>query len=423
MLRVNENSTHFESMDGKPFFYLADTSWASFGNVPIDAWEPYLRYRKAQNFNALQISVLPIIHDRSVGPGLIEPFAESSDGGYDLSQRNDAYFDKAEEMVRLAVEYGFVPVLGLLWLCYAIERDEPNPYRMTLDEVRAYTSYVVERFAAYDPVYFVAGDTQQREEEIGHYLACLETARSISPDSLYTHHIAGRRVLDERLRDDIDFYMYQSGHGADSQSAGRDLAKQFLALPRKPILNAEPCYEGHGRMRSEATDSNRFTAFDVRRATWQSLLAGAAVGITYGGQGVWSGHMSGMRLLAEKRKYEAYDWEWSYNLDGAWDVGYVKWVWENFDLFGVSPSSIVANAIRPDDPEVVSATDPGMTRVVAYAPYTTSLRVDLDLSDYTCSVINPADRRVWNPTVSFGAVSTVQCPQFNHDMLFLAIKR
>ena len=147
MLKISDNARFLVCEDGTPFFYLADTAWASFGNVPLELWEPYLRYRKMQGFNALQISILPIIHDRSVGPGLIEPFAQDEKGTYDFSQRNEAYFSKAEQMVQMAVDYGFVPVLGMLWCCYAVQRKEPNPNRMTVEEVWEFSTFAARRFA------------------------------------------------------------------------------------------------------------------------------------------------------------------------------------------------------------------------------------------------------------------------------------
>jgi len=418
MLKISDNARYLVCEDRTPFFYLADTAWASFGNVPLELWEPYLRYRKMQGFNALQISILPIIHDRSVGPGLVEPFAQDENGVYDFSQRNEGYFSKAEQMVQMAVDYGFVPVLGMLWCCYAVERKKPNPNRMTAEEVREFSTFAAGRFAKYDPIFFISGDTPQHDdEEIELYRVALDATKAVCPDALYTMHIGGRIVLDERLVDGIDFYMYQSGHGGNHQQASQTLARQFQELPKKPIVNGEPCYEGHGRMGME--DRNKFSAFDVRRATWQSLLAGASMGITYGAQGIWSGQVKGMRLMAEKRKFEAYDWEFAYQLEGSWDVGFAKWVFENFKLADIEPVDLVGN----EDSEIVVATDAARTRIVAYAPYTTSIEFAIDLSAYTCSCINLNDRRIWNPPVRAGERSVVELPQFNHDMLFIAIEK
>ena len=418
MLKVSDNARYLVYEDGTPFFYLADTAWASFGNVPLELWEPYLRYRKMQGFNALQISILPIVHDRSIGPGLVEPFATKENGGYDFSRRNEAYFSKAETMVQMAVDYGFIPVLGVLWCCYALQREQPNPNRMTLDEVREFSAFAAERFAKFDPIYFISGDTPQYDEaEIERYLVALGATKAVCPDSLYSMHIAGRRVLDERLVDGVDFYMYQSGHSAHHQQAAQGLARDFQDLPRKPIVNAEPCYEGHGRMRTE--DRNKFSAFDVRRATWQSLLAGATMGITYGAQGIWSGQVRGMRLMHERTKFEAYDWEYACQLEGAWDAGFAKWVFESFKLADIEPVDLALN----EDSEIVVAADAARAMIVAYAPYTTSIEFDIDLSAYTCSCINLNDRRIWTPPIRTGRTSAVELPQFNHDMLFLALGR
>ena len=126
-----------------------------------------------------------------------------------------------------------------------------------------------------------------------------------------------------------------------------------------------------------------------------------------------------MRLMHEKRKFEAYDWEFAYQLEGAWDVGFAKWVFENFKLADIEPVDVIKN----DDNEIVVAADAAMTKIVAYAPYTTSIEFDIDLSAYICSCINLDDRRIWTPRIQTGSTSAVELPQFNHDMLFLAINK
>ena len=142
------------------------------------------------------------------------------------------------------------------------------------------------------------------------------------------------------------------------------------------------------------------------------------MGITYGAQGIWSGQVEGMRLIAEKRKFEAYDWEFAYQLEGAWDVGYAKWIFESFHLADVEPVDLV----RDDVGETVVAADTDLRKIVAYARYSCSMVFDCDLSGYEVSTINMADRRVWNPPVQVGNPSVVELPQHNHDMLVLALK-
>ena len=67
-------------VEGKPFFYLADTVWAAFASVTIEEWARYLEVRRGQGFNALQISILPITHVMVIGEALAarEPWLAGS---------------------------------------------------------------------------------------------------------------------------------------------------------------------------------------------------------------------------------------------------------------------------------------------------------------------------------------------------------
>ena len=90
-------------------FYLADTVWAAFANATLEEWEEYLEYRKMQNFNVLQISILPLIHDSSDSNIGLMPFEMYENGNFDFYRINDAYFERAKIMVDMAVKRGFIP--------------------------------------------------------------------------------------------------------------------------------------------------------------------------------------------------------------------------------------------------------------------------------------------------------------------------
>lgn len=102
--------------------------------------------------------------------------------------------------------------------------------------------------------------------------------------------------------------------------------KHEIYATKRPVVNGEPCYEGHGKGRTRT----RFKAFDIRKATWQSLLSGAKMGITYGGHGVWSCHFEGMEFVNPEWKFMPYDWEEGLRLPGAWDAAYAKWLFEQY---------------------------------------------------------------------------------------------
>ncbi|HXF60460.1 MAG TPA: DUF4038 domain-containing protein [Caldilineaceae bacterium] len=96
----------------------SDHRGAGLYSLPLADWPRYLAYRKQQGFTALQISILPVTYDMSVAAENIPPFLSGANGQWDFSAYNPAYFDKAETMVAMAVEQGFVPVLGVLWCSY-----------------------------------------------------------------------------------------------------------------------------------------------------------------------------------------------------------------------------------------------------------------------------------------------------------------
>ncbi|MEM2512206.1 MAG: DUF4038 domain-containing protein, partial [Ignisphaera sp.] len=141
--------------DNKKFFYLADTCWSAFTNIPLDEWFYYLNYRAMQGFNVIQINILSQ-HDRSDSPYYIDPFIVKPNGEWNFNEVNEKYFDRAEKMIEIAVEKGFTPGLVVLWCNYV-----PGTWGSRLvkpqriiprDALENYVEYVVDRFSKYNPI-------------------------------------------------------------------------------------------------------------------------------------------------------------------------------------------------------------------------------------------------------------------------------
>jgi len=413
-LTVSETQDYL-LQDNRPLFYLADTVWAAFANLSIPRWKRYLAYRKAQGFNALQISVLPITHDTSTSPQSLDPFALDDEGHWDFYRLNEAYLDKAVQMVELAVEAGFIPVLGLVWKCYvpgtrASERS-PVPSAMPYDAMLAYVEEAIRRFASYEPIFFVSGDTAwDSDQEPVYYNAALELARELAPHSLITMHMVPNATLPDEFVRKVDFYMYQSGHGAEQRTPYELASKNLAYAVKRPVVNGEPCYEGHGKGRT----LTRFRAFDVRKATWQSLLSGAKVGITYGGHGIWSCHSTGMGFVQPEWKFVPYDWEDALRLPGAWDVGLTRWLWEHYELWDVQPAQELL--VREDDEVRIAASE---NTIAVYLPHAYDVALNVDLSGYRCELWDLENRRPMAVEVEAGTSSTVHVSVVNGDLLLL----
>ncbi len=58
-IRVSDDGTHLQTVDGEPFFWLADTAWNGVLRSTDDQWTRYLDQRQKQGFNVIQFVSTP----------------------------------------------------------------------------------------------------------------------------------------------------------------------------------------------------------------------------------------------------------------------------------------------------------------------------------------------------------------------------
>lgn len=291
-LRVSADGRHF-ARDGRPFFWVGDTVWSAFTNAAEAEWAEYLALRKAQGFNVLQMNTLPQ-WDR-IGPDLgLTPYP-IRDGALDYTAEPDpAWISHAQRLCAMAVQAGFIPALAVAWCDMVpdtwLSGIFPN-HVWPMAALEAHVHRVVAWYGVYEPVYLVSGDTDfGSAETVRYYSRVIDLLRQLAPEALLTMHLAGEVTdIPAPLARRLDFLMIQSGHyGLDRVDT---LPAEMLAkVPGKPLLNAEPCYEGmpvFGGSWSEPP-GEVFTAGQVLEACRRSIAAGADAGITYGANGVWN---------------------------------------------------------------------------------------------------------------------------------------
>jgi hypothetical protein len=408
--------------EGRPFFYLADTVWSAFTNPTMEEWGEYLAYRKTQGFNTLQISILPILHDASQSDLGLLPFAVDAQGRWDFHSPVPAYFERAAEMIAAARDEGFMPALVVLWCGYV-----PNSWAnqghpattIPYDALPGYVECVVRAFARFDPIFLISGDTNFETAEVtNYYRTALRIVKERCPHSLTTLHLTPAADLPEELAQspDLDFYMFQSGHQLEEQRRAYTLAERFAALPvQRPIINGEPPYEGHGYGHRQG----RFSAFEVRRAVWQSLLSGASAGVTYGAHGIWSWHRRGAAFTSEAFSGRPFDWRTALRFEGAWDVAFARALFEQYALFGLSSRQDLLDI----GPEIRLAASPDLDRVALYVPYATEVKVKIDPTNYEWTVIDLATRRRHHGQVpEHAGHAVVEMHQDNSDILVIGVR-
>lgn len=327
--------------DGKPFFWLADTCWSAFTNITDEEWLRYLDKRAGQGFNVLQINTLPQ-WDRCGSRLEWHPFLRKEDGCYDFSAILPAYFDHARGMCRAAVERGFTLALVVMWCNYVPDTWASHIFGGNVipeEQVEPVVRTICESFNEFDPVYIVSGDTGfDSEPSVQRYRLVTDLVDRYAPGALKAYHIKGRYDgLPQEFGERADLYLYQSGHNAAAQAMAYTLAEHFAArTPVHPVINSEPCYEQMGYSHKAY---GRFRRQETRWALWNSLLAGAGAGITYGAHGVWNWHKPNMpkNPIGGEGFLQALPCEAAAGFPGAEDFGFAKRFFEEQGITAPQP--------------------------------------------------------------------------------------
>lgn len=402
----------------KPYFYLADTVWMAFQKLSVEEWKNYLRLRSRQGFNAVQVSVLPIAHDNSIGENDLEPFVLDDDGNYQFGQINEEYFDKAEEMVKMAEEMGITSCLHLFWVNYIPQTwgAEKSPERVIpYERLKEIAAYMIKRFDSYHPIYSVSGDTKfETPEVIKYYQTVFDVLEELSPNAVSSMHLAPTADPPQELtnRSGYSFYSYQSSHsGTDFLKNISAFSDQFLSKScKKPIINTEPCYEAIGYYDDPC---RKFSAFEVRWALWTSVLSGASAGITYGAHGAWGCHKKGMRFKAKTVWGEAYDFQDAIRLRGAEDAAFLKAFMEEHRLMGMLPAQQLSETGHVQVGKKDNA-------IVVYAPFDCEIVLGKQLSEYEVKAVNVARKMNFSPEILFRNGKTIIAPNgSNEDAVYL----
>lgn len=421
-LKIGENKSGFV-LDGKQFFYLGDTIWSAFTNVTLEEWAYYLHVRKSQGFNVLQINTMPQ-WDRCMSDVGIYPFATEDGQKFDFTKWNDEYYERARIMCRMAVNEGFQLALVVLWLNHVPGTWGSQMLDMNVmpeNFIGEYTEKIVKEFDEFEPIYVVSGDTDfDTEAAVRYYKTALDVICKESPESLKTLHIKrGYDVIPRELIDQIDFYMFQSGHNAKAQDMAYLLPESIRAkYPKKPMLNAEPCYEQMGYSRKEY---GRFGQREIRKAAWSSILSGACAGVTYGAHGIWNWQKRNCPknpVLGEGFD-EPLPWQDALKFPGAWDYGLIK----NILMYLGGKELVPAKELLQNETKeicIAAAEDAWCI----YLPHNTKVIIQRELEGYTCKALDLDEKKVADMDMSIRNGSTeIAMHPFGQDVLMILKKK
>jgi hypothetical protein len=281
-LRLSPNRRHLVDAAGQPFFYLGDTAWSVVWKGGPEQWEIYLDRRQAQGFSVVQVNLLPWSWDQTDAEGN-RPFLDG-----DPDRPNEAYFARFDRFFQMAAEREIATCLMLIW---GGPRPNLPAVHFSTEQAVRFAGWAVARFTQYPMLWSLSGDApydQEPEKWDAVGLAVKLADRNRHPT---TNHLTTPRAW-RWLHHDAswhDFHMIQTGHYSTARPNVADLAAAYYRTePVKAYVNGEPWYEAHPDMEHRPSYGPPFTAEHVRYAFWVSILSGATMGHTYGGQGIWN---------------------------------------------------------------------------------------------------------------------------------------
>lgn len=287
-LKVSPNRRHLVDRNGEPFLYQADTAWMLFLKRTGTEAAEYIRRRRQQGFNAIQVQLTGFLGMTNRAGDL--PFA-GTPPEQDFARPNEAFFATVDGMVREAGHQGMLLAIAPLWAGCCGEgwagRDrEGRPAPMNVNgpaKAREFGRWLGRRYGGFHHVLWILGgdnDPHTAREEIRALgLGLKETA----PQQLITYHAASTHSstdvwpADESWLDVVMVYSYFRGFNKAWNRDQPDIYEvshaEHAKIPVRPFFLGESTYEGeHGDWGS---------ALQARKQAWWCVLGGG-FGHAYG---------------------------------------------------------------------------------------------------------------------------------------------
>ncbi|MBA4064986.1 MAG: hypothetical protein C0501_14995 [Isosphaera sp.] len=348
-LRVAKSGTHLEHEDGTPFFFLADTAWTGPALSTVDEWELYLADRKKKGFTAIQFNC--------VSPWRTAPTDLNDRTSYEVRDGklvpHEAFFEQLDARLKAVRDAGLLAVPVLVW---AHKKGDAG-FDLTDEQVVTLVRFQVERYKREHCLFVLAGDARYNQTDAEKWRTIGRAVFKDHPGLLVTTHPTGKNFpwAAKEWEDQawLTVLGYQSGHGDDDAAAKWIHSGPVAEYGKRktftrPVINLEPPYEDHNGYQSKKPHS----AYSVRRAVYQSLLAAPVAGFTYGGHGVWSWHSKpGEEPTDHKGTGVAKVWKDALALPGATQMGHVRTFFESVRWADLRPGQeYVEQNTGKDDP-------------------------------------------------------------------------
>ncbi len=326
LLKVSEDKRFLETVDGEPFWWMGETAWLMPGKLTREEAASYLKQRKEQGFNVIQISAVHYLGVKSVNGSaalidrdLSKPIITEGADVNDSTQYD--YWDNMDYLISEAQNEGLYMAIVPVW------GNNVRDGHVSREQMEAYGKWLAERYASYENIIWLNGGDTFGSDSTETWNILGRALDKYAPNHLITYHPRGRMQSNDWFNNEtwLDFNMIQSGHRNWEQDDtergyGQDNWRYIEEDwdIKRPTIDGEPSYEGipHGLHKAE---DPYWTAADIRRYAYWSIFSGA-FGYTYG-------HNATMQFYSKKDEGSAFHCKeyWTEAM-GAIGANQMRWV-------------------------------------------------------------------------------------------------
>ncbi len=303
-IRVSPCGHFFQQDDGSPFFFLADTVWVLFNKLTVGEARSLFADRRAKGFTVIQAVVFRDLFEPNTPNVNGDPPFLSDDDMFAV-RLNPAWMAHLKSIVAAAGEsdlfVGLLPTWGDKWNDHS---NSAGPVIMDRERARVYGRSLSDQLADFENIVWILGGDSPilRQDHADTIQAMAEGIRSGgSSKRLMTFHPTGADTSEVfHSAAWLDFNSIQTSHDRPNLPGYVHVERLYANRLPKPCLDMEPNYESSPmfvmkRNRARPNVEPLFSAYDVRKSLYRTVLAGAA-GFTYGSEPIRQLYRSGERV-------------------------------------------------------------------------------------------------------------------------------
>jgi len=398
-VRLARDHRHFEHSDGTPFFWLADTVGDIALTGELKDWQFYAATRVRQDFTVAQWVV-------GGAKDLKNETAFTS--GPQAFTVNPHFFQRLDAKLEVLSRAG---ILSAITPSLERKMDNQSSTILPADQSALLLKYIIARWGA-DPVaWILTAENRQPGGNLKHWQTLGQTLFGVGPrESLVLVASEASGLLEDfRPATWVDAFAFQPVADLDDQTLRSSLksphAQKWNREPLRPLIAIAPCENGLG-----SQSKKRFTADDLRRATYWGLLLTPSVGITYCALGVrvWD------KAKTLDTPKDLPMWQKSLFLPGASQMSHLTKFMNSIEFWRLRPRPQIV-ATQPGDTTprryIAAAATEARDLTLVYVPEDRTVEILLD-------ALPPAPNITWfnprtgqaNPAVAVVSANTCQFP-------------